>query len=754
VSSTDPFGLVGQVLDGQIRVDAFVGEGGFSAVYRGHHQGLHEPVAIKSLKLPANLDASLVDTFIQRFRSESRILYRLSQGNLHFVRSIAAGTTQAPSNGALVPYMVLEWLEGRSLQSDFQVRRASGLTGRSLEDVLALFGTAADALAYAHAQGVIHRDLNPGNFFLATTSQGVRMKVLDFGVAKLMHDGALDMGPRQETVAHLKIFAPAYGAPEQFEEQLGPVGAPSDVYAFAIVMLEALRDRGVHDGTHLAHFVQSACDPNRRPTPRALGMDVSDAVESAFARATSLRPAERWASVGDFWRALTLARSLGRNTGARLREQALASGTLALSAVAAAAPRGDASRLAHTLALGSQGAVLPRPVAPSRAAEAPEEDGETVVHAPEDDVLKNLAEASSPSLDVPEAPPSGATVTMMRIDDGLLQAARGPMPSPAVAVPPAPMLATVAMMSPVHPDARAPRAAAPGMMGIAGPHGTPPQGVAIARPPALSYPPGESGYAGSPVRASFPGPGVGYPPPSMHDAPVAASPPASKLPVVALGVLLALLAGSGVVLGVLAMRARRASHALVSAAGSAQPSLAAPLAPVEETAPASPVPEEPPAPSPPPVASADEEPAPPAPASPGSTQGVAAAPVVQAAPVAQAPRPAPVAQPVHSAPSAPVAPTPPAAVDPNAFAESVARSRLAQANGVLAFCRRDGGRVGAGNALVTFGVDGNVVTVALDPPYAGTKEGDCVAAQFRRVRVPAFLGRPQTLRHAFDIPKS
>ena len=87
------------------------------------------PIAIKCLKLPAALGTTLVDSFVQRFRDESRILYRLSQGNLHIVRSIAAGTTQAPATGALVPYMVLEWLEGRSVQSDFTVRRPSARRG-------------------------------------------------------------------------------------------------------------------------------------------------------------------------------------------------------------------------------------------------------------------------------------------------------------------------------------------------------------------------------------------------------------------------------------------------------------------------------------------------------------------------------------------------------------------------------------------------------------------------------------------------
>ena len=126
MTPSDPFGLVGQVLDGQFRVEKLVGEGGFSAVYRGHHLGLDEPVAVKCLKLPPALGAQLVDSFVQRFRDESRILYRLSQGNLHIVRSIGAGATKATNQGMVVPYMVLEWLEGRSMANDFTVRKTLG----------------------------------------------------------------------------------------------------------------------------------------------------------------------------------------------------------------------------------------------------------------------------------------------------------------------------------------------------------------------------------------------------------------------------------------------------------------------------------------------------------------------------------------------------------------------------------------------------------------------------------------------------
>jgi serine/threonine protein kinase len=301
----DPFGIVGQVLDAQFRVDRLVGEGGFSAVYRGHHLGLEEPIAIKCLKLPPALSPPLVDQFAKRFRDESRILYRLSQGNLNIVRSIAAGTWQA-NTGAVVPYMILEWMEGRSLANEFTIRRTVGQQGRSLAEVLKVFGPAADGLGHAHSQGVVHRDLNPGNLFLAATPQGARMKVLDFGVAKILDESTINIA-RTQTVGQIRIFAPAYGAPEQFDDGVGSVGPASDVYAFALILIEALRDRCANEGQHLGEFAVKTLDPNRRPTPRMFGIDVSDEVEEVFARATKLDPRERWQTVAELWQALTIA---------------------------------------------------------------------------------------------------------------------------------------------------------------------------------------------------------------------------------------------------------------------------------------------------------------------------------------------------------------------------------------------------------------------------------------------------------------
>jgi eukaryotic-like serine/threonine-protein kinase len=297
----DPIGLVGQVLDGQFHVDAYVGEGGFSTVYKGTSVGLNEPIAVKCLKLPPSLGSALVETFVKRFRDESRIHYKLSQGNLHIARSIASGTTIAPATGALVPYTVLEWLEGRSLADDLADRRQRGMTGRSLPEVVKLLDSAVDAIAYAHSQGVVHRDLNPGNLFLARTPSGIKLKVLDFGVAKILADSALATGHAARTMGNVRMFAPAYGAPEQFDENVGPIGPWTDVYAVALVTLEALRDRTVMDGEHLGEFAMKALDPAHRPTPRALGIAVGDDVEAVLARAVALEPMDRPGDAGELW---------------------------------------------------------------------------------------------------------------------------------------------------------------------------------------------------------------------------------------------------------------------------------------------------------------------------------------------------------------------------------------------------------------------------------------------------------------------
>jgi serine/threonine-protein kinase len=295
VAPVDPYRLVGQVLDGQFRLDAPIGEGGFSVVYRGHHLGLDEPVAIKCLKLQGQLNTAMVDTFVQRFRDESKIQYRLSQGSLYIVRTIAAGTTMAPATMALVPYMVLEWLDGFTLAAELRARRMRGESGRELSVAIRMLDPVAEAMAVAHSMGVVHRDLNPSNIFVAAQpgGGGFKLKVMDFGVAKVVSDHVLSMGKRAATLGQFRLFTPAYGAPEQFNEKLGAIGPWTDVYAFALLVSEVLTDRSPVDANDYPTLLSLVLDPNVRPTPRTLGAHVGDRVERVIAQALNIDPSLR-----------------------------------------------------------------------------------------------------------------------------------------------------------------------------------------------------------------------------------------------------------------------------------------------------------------------------------------------------------------------------------------------------------------------------------------------------------------------------
>jgi serine/threonine protein kinase len=302
VQTVDPYGLVGQVLDGQFRVEAAVGEGGFSVVYKGRHIGLDEPIAIKCLKLQAQLGTAIVDTFVRRFRDESKIQYRLSQGSLNIVRTIAAGTTMAPATSALVPYMVLEWLEGYTLSAQLRARRERGEHGRPIAEVFKELDSVAEAMAFAHSLGVVHRDLNPSNIFAAVQpGGGFRFKVMDFGVAKVVSDHALALGPRANTFGSIRLFTPAYGAPEQFTDSLGTVGPWTDVYAFALLIVELLADKPPIQGEHLGDFLDIATNKDARPTPRAMGVTIGDAVEEVLTRALDVDPKQRPGDIGELW---------------------------------------------------------------------------------------------------------------------------------------------------------------------------------------------------------------------------------------------------------------------------------------------------------------------------------------------------------------------------------------------------------------------------------------------------------------------
>jgi serine/threonine protein kinase len=302
----DFFGLSGHVIDGQFHAIEVAGDGGFSVVYRGQHLTLREPIAIKCLKFK-HKDPAVLASFTQRFFDESRIMYRLSQGNLNIVRAITTGVTASPTTGASVPYMVLEWLDGESLSSRLKRLSQAKGPGLPLKDVVEMFEPAALAIAYAHSQGVVHRDVKPGNLFMHTTPAGTTMKVLDFGMAKVLTPEAMGGLESAATLGGVMVLSPQYVTPEQLDKTFGPIGAYTDVYAFALIVVEALTAKRARVADTFPDLMLQITqgDP---PTPGRAGVVVSSAVERVFERALARDPKDRYPDLGTFWRELKAAR--------------------------------------------------------------------------------------------------------------------------------------------------------------------------------------------------------------------------------------------------------------------------------------------------------------------------------------------------------------------------------------------------------------------------------------------------------------
>lgn len=183
----DPFQLVGTTIEGKYRVTSVVGDGGFGVVYRGVHKGFDEPVAIKCLKLPSKVADKDRDTLLEQLRDEGRLLLRLSRATSSIVQALDIGAVTT-AEGIWVPYLVLEWLEGETLAEHFRWRMDRGEGPFSVAEAVKLLAPAARALAVAHAQKVAHRDVKPQNLFLAQVGSARTIKVLDFGIAKVLAD--------------------------------------------------------------------------------------------------------------------------------------------------------------------------------------------------------------------------------------------------------------------------------------------------------------------------------------------------------------------------------------------------------------------------------------------------------------------------------------------------------------------------------------------------------------------------------------
>jgi serine/threonine-protein kinase len=305
----DLFGIVGTVIASAYHVESVVAEGGFGIVYRARHGGFRAPVALKCLKVPQHLGPEYQARFLEQFRAEAEVMFRLSAATPTVTRPLHVDVMNAP-NGNFVPFMVLEWLDGDTLDALIRARAGAGRRPFSLDELLLLLDSVARALERAHhfegpsgVESIAHCDLKPENIFIANVGGERVPKILDFGVAEVR--GAARRAARDG--AEVALFTPAYGAPEQWSpRELGETGPWTDVWGLALTLVEALVGEPVIAGSHATVRAQ-ILDPKRRPTPRSHGAVVSDGVEAVFARALVVNPRDRYPDAGAFWRALVEA---------------------------------------------------------------------------------------------------------------------------------------------------------------------------------------------------------------------------------------------------------------------------------------------------------------------------------------------------------------------------------------------------------------------------------------------------------------
>ena len=283
--------LVGTVLDRRFRIDTLVGPGERGGwVFRGQEIVSGAPVAVRCPGIPDGLGGLEYEQALDVFLHEAKLLARATEGGGDVEQLLAYGIAE-PARLVRLPFCVFEWLEGKSLE---QLIAERGGTVLSITEALTILEPAARGLAAAHALGIAHRDVRPGKLWLATGDGRTRMKVTQFVLASRI--GSSD-----------DAFAPEYGAPEHFKRSYGAIGPASDVYGLALSLVELVSGKRALIGRDAVELYLAASDLSKRPTLRARGVHVSDAVEAVLARALAVDPKRRWQNARELWDALLAA---------------------------------------------------------------------------------------------------------------------------------------------------------------------------------------------------------------------------------------------------------------------------------------------------------------------------------------------------------------------------------------------------------------------------------------------------------------
>jgi serine/threonine protein kinase len=257
--------LIGQQL-GNFRVEHLLGSGGMAQVYYGMDVKLQRPVAIKVIDTRYRKDPA----YTERFLKEARVMAKWRHENIVQVY-------YADDEAGLL-YYVMELIDGQDLASLMAYYVDAGEL-MPIADILRVGRSVANALDYAHAQGVIHRDVKPSNVLVASDG---RVALGDFGMALDVRDGSLG-----------DVFGtPHYISPEQARRSADAV-PQSDLYSFGIILYEILTGAvPFNDPSPASVALQHIT--NKPPAPRSLNPDLPMEVEAVLLKALEKAPKDRY----------------------------------------------------------------------------------------------------------------------------------------------------------------------------------------------------------------------------------------------------------------------------------------------------------------------------------------------------------------------------------------------------------------------------------------------------------------------------
>lgn len=265
--------LVGSIVEHRYRIEAFIGAGGMGAVFRACDVRIEKMIAIKVMSVPGQNE---------RFLREARAAARVRHENVVKVYDVGA----LPDG---TPFIAMELLSGESLAERLARERTLPIPAAVNVAQQALHGLAA-----VHATGAIHRDVKPGNLFLARE----RVKLLDFGLSRSDHEQRL-------TRTGEVIGTPCYLAPEQARGISG-LDHRIDLWACGVVLYEMLAGQGPFDGISVPQIIARILtqDP---PPPSSLRLDVPPALDAVILKALEKDRDRRFTSAAAMSDALALA---------------------------------------------------------------------------------------------------------------------------------------------------------------------------------------------------------------------------------------------------------------------------------------------------------------------------------------------------------------------------------------------------------------------------------------------------------------